>query len=105
MALIEVNHKTLKEVAEAIDTYCETQDSEMKKAKSAVSNMLLKDWVGDDATAFQNKWNEVDSDGSVTTQFSKMLSNYAECLRANAELYRQAQEDSYNEATRLPRWW
>ena len=45
MALIEVNHKTLKEVAEAIDTYCETQDSEMKKAKSAVSNMLLKDWV------------------------------------------------------------
>ena len=103
--VIEVNHKTLTDVAKAIETYCEDQDSVMRSAKSAVSSMLLTDWVGEDATAFSTKWNEVDSDGSVTTQFKKSLLNYGECLKACSELYRKAQEDSYNEANRLPRWW
>ena len=103
MALIEVNHSTLNSVADAIDTYCTEQDSEMKTANAAMTTMLINDWIGDDANSFAEKWNGVDEDGSVTEQFKKSLKNYGECLRACAREYSKAQEESYNSARKLPR--
>lgn len=103
MAFIEVNHKTLTEVADAIDTYCDAQDKEMRSAHTAVSAMLLKDWIGKDATEFGNKWSGVDKSDSVTIQFRDSLKTYGDSLRACAKEYQKAQEDSYNEASYLPR--
>ncbi len=103
MALIKVNHQTLRDVARAIDTYCEEQKNEMKVANAAMVTMVFKDWIGDDAVAFAEKWQGVNDNDSVTMQFSKSLENYGKCLNACADLYSKAQEDSYNEAIRLPR--
>ena len=103
MALIKVNHSTLNNVADAIDTYCTEQDREMKTAKAAMAAMLISDWIGDDAKLFAGKWEGVDEDGSVTEQFKKSLKNYGERLRACAKEYSKAQEDSYNAARKLPR--
>ncbi len=103
MALIEVNHSTLIDVADAIDAYCTAQDNEMKTANAAICKMLFNDWIGDDANAFFEKWNEVDKEGSATEQFKKMLKNYGDYLRFCAKEYAKAQEDAYNLAYRLPR--
>lgn len=103
MALIQVNHKTLNSVADAIDTYCEEQDEEMKKANAAIAAMVFNDWAGDDAKSFVEKWNGVNEDGSVAAQFKQSLKNYGECLRACAKEYSKAQADSYNAARKLPR--
>lgn len=103
MAYIEVNHSTLNKVAEAIDTYCTAQDKEMRSAKSAVSAMLSSDWQGTDATEFGKKWSDVEASGSVTVQLKDSLKNFGNSLRACAKEYKTAQEDSYNEASRLPR--
>lgn len=104
MAIIEVNHNTLNEVAEAILTYCNTQNKEMKSAKSTVDTMLSSDWLGNDALEFQNKWNGVDATDSVTVQLRESLKSFAENIKACANEYKKAQENSYNEASRLPRW-
>ncbi|MCM1059914.1 MAG: hypothetical protein NC452_06435 [Eubacterium sp.] len=103
MAYIEVNHNTLNEVAEAILTYCDAQDKEMKSAKSTVEAMLLSDWLGSDASEFQNKWNDVDTSDSVTAKLRESLKSFAEIVKVCAVEYKRAQEDSYNEASRLPR--
>lgn len=103
MAFIEVNHNTLNEVAEAVLAYCDTQNKEMKSAKSAVETMLLSDWLGIDALEFQNKWNGVDDVDSVTVQLRESLKSFAENIKNCANEYKKAQEDSYNEASRLPK--
>ncbi len=103
MAFIEVNHKVLNEVAEAFNTYCDAQNKEMSSAKTAVEAMLSSDWNGTDAAEFGNKWSDVDSSGSVTVQLRESLQNFSDSLKACAKEYKTAQEDSYNEASRLPR--
>lgn len=103
MSLIEVDHNTLNSVADAIDSYCDKQDKEMKDANGAMALMITAFWKGADADAFREKWNGVEDDGSVTKGFKDSLKNYAQCLRACAKEYSNAQEQSYSEARRLPR--
>lgn len=103
MALIEVNHSTLNNIADAIEAYCTEQDKEMKTANTAVVTMLFNDWFGEDAKSFAEKWSGVDENGSVTEQFKESLKNYSKCLRACAKEYSKAQEESYNAARSLPR--
>lgn len=104
MAIIKVNHRVLVETADAIKEYCKEQDREMRSADSAVKSMLLSDWIGKDASEFNNKWAQVDESGSVTVKFRDSLNSFENALRACAKEYQTAQEDSYNEASRLPKW-
>lgn len=104
MAFIEVNHKKLREVAEAINTYCSAQDREMRSADSAVKSMLSSGWMGADAQQFGQKWEGVDNNGSTAVTFRESLKKFAKCLSACADVYQNAQADSYNEANRLPKW-
>lgn len=101
MAFIEVNHKVLAEAAEAVDTYCNAQDKEMSFAKSAVEAMLSRDWKGREAAEFEKNWSGVDASDSVTVQLRDSLRDFGEALKSCAKEYRTAQEDSYNEASRL----
>lgn len=104
MAVIEVNHKVLREVASAIDTYCTAQDREMKSADTDIKSMLKTDWMGSDAQEFGTKWEDVDGRDSTSTKFKDSLKNFGESLNACANAYQTAQEDSYNEANRLPKY-
>ncbi len=104
MAVIEVNHKTLREVADAIKTYCSAQDREMRSADTEVKSMLSSEWVGLDAQQFGAKWEGVDENGGATVKFRESLKKFSEGLTACANEYQRAQEDSYNEAARLPKY-
>ena len=103
MALIEVNHSVLRSVAAAIDTYCTAQDKEMKAADSAIKSMLATDWQGADAQEFGKKWAGVNVNGSMAMKFRDSLKKYSEALNSCADIYKNAQADSYNEANKLPR--
>lgn len=104
MAVIEVNHRILRNVAAAIETYCSTQDREMRSADSEVKSMLSVDWIGSDAQEFGRKWEGVDDNNSTAVKFRESLKKFGESLAACANVYQTAQEDSYNEASRLPKW-
>jgi len=103
MALIEVNHAVIRNVAAAILTYCSTQDSEMRIADGEIKSMLSNGWLGEDAREFGKKWEGVDADDSVTIQFRKSLEGFSSRLDACANEYQSAQEDVYEEANRLPK--
>lgn len=103
MAFIEVNHKVLRDIAAAITTYCNAQDREMRSADSAVKSMLSSGWTGADAQEFGHKWEGIDDNDSTAVKFRESLKKFGECLTNCADLYRNAQADSYNEANRLDR--
>ena len=102
--MIEVNHQALRNLADAIDTYCDEQDKEMTRADASVKSMLSSEWIGLDAMDFGGKWEGVDAPESVTVQFRESLKKYAETLRTSASIYQKAQEDIYNKAALLPKW-
>lgn len=104
MAVIEVNHKVLREVAQDIEEYCATQDAQMSKADQAIKDMFIADWTGEDAREFRNKWQAVDAKGSITITFRDSLLAFSKSLKACATEYQNAQADSYTEASRLPKW-
>ena len=97
MATIEVNHKTLRDVASAVTAYCAVQDREMRGADAELKQMLYE-WVGMDAQEFGRKWEGVDENGSTAVKFRESLNRYAEGITACANAYQDAQEDTYNTA-------
>lgn len=101
MAIIEVNYQALRDTANTIDAYCETHDREMKKADSAVKQMLSGDWTGPDSMEFGGKWESVDSGDSASVQFRKSMESYSKALRACANVYQEAHESVYNMAALL----
>ncbi|MDR1210342.1 MAG: hypothetical protein LBK41_08555 [Clostridiales bacterium] len=104
MAVIEVNHKALRDVAAAVTAYCSAQDREMRSADSDVKSMLSADWLGFDAQEFGRKWEGVDDNNSTTVRFRESLKKFGESLTACADVYQKAQEGAYNDADRLPKW-
>ncbi len=104
MAQIKVNHQRLRELAGAIDTYCSTQNSQMRTADQAVGGLLSQHWVGLDAQAFSEQWQKVDQSGSTAVVFRDSLKNFGEALRASADEYQNAQTDVYNRANFLPKY-
>ena len=103
MALIEVNHNELRNVASAINTYCDKQDKEMRSADAEIKSMLSSDWLGQDAQAFGAKWEGVNANDSTTVKFRELLKNFGGNLAACADVYKKAQEDTYNAANWLPK--
>ena len=104
MAIIQVNHSVLRDVADAITTYCATQDREILAADSEIKSMLSTDWIGQDAAEFGRQWEGVDDRDSTTVKFRESLKYYGESLNACAAEYKKAQEDVYNTANQLPKW-
>ena len=103
MALIEVNHQALRNMARAIDTYCDEQDKQMRHVDATVKDMLSSHWFGPDAMEFGKSWECVDSSGSTTYQLREALRKYSDSLDACASIYQKAQEDIYNRSCALPK--
>ena len=104
MAKIEVNHQTLRTVADEFDKYCTEQDKQMRKADIEINALMRLGYSGPDAEAFVAKWENVNTPDSTAIKFRNDLKNFADSLRAAAEVYRSAQVDAYNEASRLPKY-
>ena len=104
MAMIEVNHKVLRDAASAINTFCSAQDREMRSADSDIKSMLATEWLGFDAQEFGRKWEGVDDNDSTTVKFRESLKAFGESLNACANEYESAQGDVYNAANRLPKY-
>ena len=103
MAVIQVNHQVLRNTAQAIEEYCETQLREMNKLDSDVKQMLRSDWIGPDSMEFGGKWEAVDAKDSVSVKFCDSLRAYSKALKASANAYQDAQETAYNLSALLPR--
>jgi len=101
MAVIKVNHSTLRTVASAITTYCGKQNREMRSVDLAVKVMLATGWTGADADEFLRKWADVNSSDSVARKFRDALKGYGESITLCANEYQSAQEDAYNAANAL----
>ena len=101
--VIEVNHRTLRDVATAINTYCIAQNKEMRSADTEIQLMLVSGWLGMDADEFKRKWAGVNANDSTAVKFRESLKNYGECLVACANEYENAQVDSVNAAGLLMR--
>lgn len=104
MALVEVNHQYIRDMANAIESYCDVQDREMGKADTAIKTMLSSDWIGQDALTFGGQWEGVDSSDSTSKRFKESLQNYSKALKSCADAYQTVQEDVYNLASLLPRF-
>ena len=104
MASIEVNHKVLQEVAQAVETYCSAQDREMRRADEDVKAMLSAHWQGMDAREFGGKWEGVDGRESTAVKLRDSWERLGEGLTACANEYAAAQAEVYNAASRLPRY-
>jgi len=101
MAMIEVNHRTLRLIAADIDRYCDAQDAQMNNANQAVNSMLMKHWQGQDAFEFGRSWAGVNASGSVSITLRDSFRNYALGLVACAEDYERTQADVFTAASRL----
>ncbi|MCL2082888.1 MAG: WXG100 family type VII secretion target [Oscillospiraceae bacterium] len=104
MALIEVNHSDLREVASAITKYCSAQKKEMNSVKSDIKDMLASGWKGPDAVGFGQKWDDVDSGDSTSVKFRESLKAFGEALDACAKEYESAQSKTYTAASWLPKY-
>ena len=104
MAVIEVNHRFLRDVASAADTYCSAQNREMLSADQDIKSMLSKDWLGPDSMEFGGKWEKVASNDSITVKFRELIKGFGESLTACANEYENAQGEVYNMANRLPKY-
>lgn len=104
MAVIEVNHQALRNLAGAIEDYCESFYNEMRRADSGVQNMMSGGWAGEDAEAFKVAWDNVYGKDTLPRKFCKSLENYGKALSAGADAYQKVQEDLYNLASLLPRY-
>ena len=96
--MIEVNHRTLRDVAAAITAYCTAQDGEMRSADTEIQLMLISGWLGMDANEFKRKWAGVNTNDSTAVKFRDSLKNFSEGLTACANEYENAQVESVNAA-------
>jgi len=103
MAFIEVNHKVLRDVSTAIDTYCSVHVKEMNSADAEIKSLLSSGWLGMDAQEFGRIWEGVNGRDSISIKFRDSLKNFGGALAACANEYQKAQEDAYNAANRLPK--
>ena len=105
MPNIEVNHQTLRSTATTVRQYCAVQQQEMRKADSAVRQMLSCGWTGSDADTFREKWEGINVSGSLTYTVKESLENCADGLDETAKLYEKAQADAYTLAYYLMKLW
>lgn len=104
MSVIEVNHKSLRTVASAVNNYCSDQTAQMTVANAVVRTLLDAHWKGQDSVFFERRWKHVQDEKSTAERFKKTLKQFAKRLNACADVYQKAQEDAYNEANRLPKY-
>lgn len=104
MAVIEVNHESIRNMANCIDEYCTMQKQTMNNLNQTVEATLLSEWTGQDAAEYGNKWSELDNSQSTTEIFRRSLEAYADALRACADKYKQTQAEIYNLSVLLNNW-
>ena len=100
---IYVDHSRFSNGSKKINEYIGTMDSYMATMNDSVNDMM-NSWKGDDATAFNSKWQDNSGTNSVTSNMKSSLKKYADNLNVAAEKYKNAQATSINEAASLPKW-
>ena len=101
MTRIEVDHKTLRDAARAIQEYCERQDQEMRNLDDRVKAHLRPGWQGEDERAFMVSWDGVNRNGSAAVMLKESLSSLSSTLQESANIYRETQAEVYSWAARL----
>lgn len=100
MAHIKVNYSKFEAAANEIDTYITRQKKYMNSADKEVTT-LSQTWKGKDSTAFQNQWDKVTDNDSISHNMTEELEKYAKFLRYAASQYKDAQAKAVNKSDNL----
>jgi uncharacterized protein YukE len=101
---VEVDRQDLKNVSSSCLEYSDQQDREMSAVDVSVKDMLRDGWHGQDAMEFGRIWEGVDAGGSQASKFRDNVTAFGAKLQQCEKEYRDAQEDIYNKAAKLPKW-
>ena len=100
MAHIKVNYSKFEATANTIETYISKHKKYMNSAEKEVTS-LSQFWKGKDSTAFQNEWDKVTDNDSISHNMTEELENYAKFLRYAASQYKDAQAKAVNKSDNL----
>ena len=97
MARIYVEISKLKSAAGVVENYVSTINDTMGKIEGSVQD-ICRDWKGDEYTALQQKWAQIQGSGSTNQRTVNVLKDYAASIRNAAEYYEDAQTRALNRA-------
>ena len=78
------------------DRIVSEMDGEIESTASA--------WTGDDSTSFQLKWNAMFAADGFLTIAGENITNYRKLLSAAYKLYKKAQSESVEQASKVNSW-
>ena len=100
MAKIIVDRSEFKTAASKIEDHIKMMKNSMILAKS-FNQDLNGIYDGKDKIDFQNKFESLFNKDSTFEAYIKTLEGYAAFIKNADELYRKAQEDAYNKASKI----
>ena len=104
MSKIKVDREGIVDSAKKMERHVSDIRSQMKQVKG-LNDDLRASWEGMDRAIFDNKYDEMVKEKTTFDNYIKIIGQHADYLRKVDEIYRKAQEDAYNKANRIPKYW
>ena len=100
---INVNLDDIESAAGAVDAYIMKRAMLLAQMDSDV-DQIRSAWRAEDADAFLLQWDAMKSSDGVFTVTAETLTRYRDILRAAHELYKKAQAESVEQASKIGGW-
>ena len=100
MSYIDIDLNKINEAKGALSAYGNVRKAMIGQMDSKALT-IASAWKGDDSAAFKMKWDGMSSASGVFTVTHDGLKNYSELLQAIYSIYRKAQSDSVDQASKI----
>jgi len=100
---VSVDLDKLKSAKSSLLLYQMSRDKIISQMDSEVDSAVSA-WTGDDSTSFHLKWNGMYSPGGFFTEVGDGVENYRKLLSAAYKLYKKAQSESVEQASKVNSW-
>ncbi|MBR4626789.1 MAG: hypothetical protein IKO47_03690 [Ruminococcus sp.] len=100
---INVNLDDIKSAETAISTYLLNRAAKLAVMQSEVEQSRSA-WRAEDNDAFMLKWNAMTAPDGIITVTGENLGKYRELLKAAHDLYKKAQSESVEQASKVSGW-
>lgn len=100
---IKIDLDVLRRAENALSDYSRTQERYVDQIRGEVENTHNM-WRGDDSSEFLGKWNSMYSAGGILSVTKDNIDTYGSILSAAYKAYRNAQNESVEQASRISGW-
>lgn len=100
MAYINVDLDSLASAKKAVSDYCDKRKTIIGQMNNVVEGSA-NGWNADDQKAFCNQWNGMKSADGIFSVTGKELENYQTLLENALSIYKNAQSESVEQASKL----